>query len=194
MNVNPGLYDSRLSRIEHQIRNQLRSVTHALQAAQYNRLAVDYLSPNLIKRLFPRLRTTAQELGCKLLAEFPSDLYQLDTSLLFDGQNAHLLIHIPMVPTQSLLRLFRLHPFPLPFFEGHFLIPNVKNDVIAISNTTPRLHVQLAPAELTGCRKIGTTFLCDQFGVLFRNFNATCMGALYDQKFELARQLCEFHL
>ena len=77
---------------------------------------------------------------------------------------------------------------------SHFLIPNVKNDVIAISNTKPRLHVQLASAELMGCHKIGTTLLCDQFGVLFRNFNATCMGTLYDQKFELARQLCEFHL
>ena len=194
LKTNPGLYDSRLTRIENHLRDQLRSVTHALQAAQYNRLAVDYLSPNLVRRLFPRLEVTAQDLGCRLLTQFSSDLYQLDTSLLYDGMNAHLLLHVPMVPTQSLLRLFRLHPFPIPFFDEHFLIPNVKNDIVAISNTSPRLHVQFTSADLNGCRKLGSTFLCDQFGVLFRNFNATCMGALYDQKFTLARQLCDFHV
>ena len=103
LKTNPGLYDSRLTRIENHLRDQLRSVTHALQAAQYNRLAVDYLSPNLVRRLFPRLEVTAQDLGCRLLTQFSSDLYQLDTSLLYDGMNAHLLLHVPMVPTQSLL-------------------------------------------------------------------------------------------
>ena len=103
LKTNPGLYDSRLTRIENHLRDQLRSITHALQAAQYNRLAVDYLSPNLIRRLFPRLETTAQDLGCRLLTRFPSDLYQLDTSLLYDRINAHLLLHVPMVPAQSLL-------------------------------------------------------------------------------------------
>ena len=190
----PALYDSRLSRIENQIRDRLRSTTHALQAAQHNRLAVDYLSPNLIRRLFPQLETTAKEFDCELLAKLPSDLYQLDTSLLFDGTNAHLLLHIPMVPKQSLLRLFRLHPFPLPFFDTHFLIPNVKNDILAVSSTASRLHVQLSSADLTGCHKMGTTYLCDRFGVLFRNFSNTCMGALYDQKFDTAKQLCDFHI
>ena len=94
----PALYDSRLSRIENQIRDRLRAITHALQAAQHNRLAVDYLSPNLIRQLFPQLETTAQEFDCELLAKLPSDLYQLDTSLLFDGINAHLLLHIPWSP------------------------------------------------------------------------------------------------
>ena len=190
----PSLYDSRLTRMENQLRDRLRQTTHALQAAKHNRLAVDYLSPNLVRRLFPQLASTAKEMDCELLIKFPSDLFQLETSLLFDGTNAHLLIHVPMVPKQSLLRLFRLHPFPLPFYDQHFLIPEVKNDILAISNTEARLHVQLSSADLMGCHKLGTIYMCDQFGVLYRNFSNTCMGALYDQKFEAAKTLCEYHL
>ena len=122
----PALYDSRLTRVENQIRDRLRAATHALQAAQHNRLSIDYLSPNLVKGLFKKLEKAAADFDCELLTKFPSDLYQLETSLLYDGVSTHLLLHIPMIPKQSLLRLFRLHPFPLPIFESHFMTPNVK--------------------------------------------------------------------
>ena len=72
------------------------------------------------------------------------------------------------------------------------MTPNVKNDILAISSTKDRLHVQLSAADLAGCHEIGGTYLCNQFGVLYRNFSNTCMGALYDQKFDTAKILCEF--
>jgi len=82
--------------------------------------------------LFRKLKEQAREAGCKLLVQYHSDLFQIETSLLYNNQDGHLLIHVPMTPMDSLLRLFRLHPFPLPIFETHHLLPEVKDDVLAI--------------------------------------------------------------
>ena len=190
----PALYDTRLTSIENNLRDRIRQASHALQAAQQNRLAVDYLSPGVLRRLFEALKPAATEFGCELLIQVPSDLYHLETSLLFDGVNAHLLLHVPMVHQDSMLRLFRLNPYPLPLFSTHFMVPRVKFDILAISNTAERQHLQLSVADLIGCHRLGDTYLCDQFGVQSVANNNSCLGALYDQKFVDAQKLCQFDL
>lgn len=191
---NPALFDSRLTRIENQIRTQLRKVTHALQAGLVRKLAVDYLTPGEIRKLYSELVLTAQKLKCDLLVHHHSDLFQLETSLLFDGEDAHLLIHVPMVPHQALLRLYKLHPIPLPLSETYFLIPDVKNDVLAISASDSRYAVQLSSADLMGCFRANQMFMCERFGVLNRGYNDTCLGALYNQQFITAQHLCRFEV
>ena len=191
---NPALFDSRLSRIENQMRDRLRMVTHALQAAQHRRLAIDYLTPQEIRMLFSKLNGRASEFGCELLVKHHSDLLQLETSLLFDGEDAHILLHVPMVPQHSLLRLFKMHPFPLPFFDETFLIPDVKNDILAVSSTDQRFSTQLSSVDLMGCHRVNQIFMCDRFGVLSRKFNDTCLGALYMQDFTAAQALCHFEI
>ncbi len=191
---NPALLDARFSRIENQLRDRIRQATHALQAAQHRRLSVDLLSPNQVHEMFSKLNSRAAEFNCELLVKFPSDLLQLEVSLLYDGEDAHLLLHVPMMPKESVLRLFRLHPFPLPLDGDHFLIPDVKNDVLAVSSTDQRLHVQLSSIDLMGCHRMNQLFLCDQFGVLSQKFNKTCLGALYMQNFKTAQEICDFNI
>ena len=191
---NPALLDARFSRIENQLRDRIRQATHALQAAQHRRLSVDLLSPNQVHEMFNKLNSRAAEFNCELLVKFPSDLLQLEVSLLYDGEDAHLLLHVPMMPKESVLRLFRLHPFPLPLDGDHFLIPDVKNDVLAVSSTDQRLHVQLSSIDLMGCHRMNQLFLCDQFGVLSQKFNKTCLGALYMQNFKTAQEICDFNI
>ena len=191
---NPSLLDARFSRIENQMRDRIRQSTHALQAAQHRRLAVDLLSPNQVNTMFDKLNARALEFNCELLVKFPSDLLQLEVSMLFDGEDAHLLLHVPMMPKESVLRLFRLHPFPLPLYDDHFLIPDVKNDVLAVSSTDQRLHMQLSSIDLMGCHRMNQLFLCDQFGVLSQKFNKTCLGSLYMQDFKSAQEICEFNI
>ncbi len=167
-------------------------MTHAVQSAVHQRFAVDYLNPAEMVELFRKLEERAQEAGCELLVQYHSDLFQIETSLLYDGQDGHLLLHVPMTPKNSLLRLFRLHPFPLPLFETHHLLPDVKNDVLAISSTDTRYNVQLSSTDLMSCHRVNQIFMCDSFGVMSRRFNNTCLGALYMQKFEEAQKLCPF--
>jgi hypothetical protein len=190
--ANPTLLDARLSRIENQLRDRLRRVTHAIQAAVHQRFSVDYLNPAEMRELFKKLEDRAEEAGCELLIQYHSDLFQIETSLLYDGQDGHLLLHVPMTPKNSLLRLFRLHPFPLPLFETHHLLPDVKNDVLAISSTDTRYNVQLSSTDLMSCHRVNQIFMCDSFGVMSSRFNNTCLGSLYMQRFDDAQKLCPF--
>jgi len=188
----PAIIDARMTRIENQLRHRVQSAVHAVQAAIHGRLAIDYLDPKSINTMFQQVKERANQLGCDLLMEYHTDLFSIETSLLFDGNDGHLILHLPMAPKEGQLRLFRLHPFPLPFFEDKYLIPDVKNDVIAISSTDNRLNVQLAAVELLSCHRMGQLFLCDNFGVLSRRFNQTCLGALYMSLFEEAEKICKF--
>jgi hypothetical protein len=192
--ADPSYFDARLTRIENQLRDRLRMATHALQTAQHRRLAIDYLSPRQVRSLYARLVARAAEFGCELVIQQHSDLFQIEVSLLFDGSDAHILIHVPMVPRQSLLRLFKLHPFPLPFFDDHFLIPDVQNDVLAVSSTDQRLSTHLSSVDLLGCHRMNQVFMCDRFGVLSKQFNSTCLGALFNQDFVTARSICRFEV
>jgi hypothetical protein len=101
--ANPILLDAHLSQIENQLRDCLRRVTHAIQSAVHQRFAVDYLNPAEMAKLFRKLEEWANEAGCELLIQYHSDLFQIETSLLYNGQDGHLLIHVPMTPKNSLL-------------------------------------------------------------------------------------------
>ena len=191
---NPALFDAKLTRLENQIRTRLRQVTHALQAGLVRKLAVDYLTPNEIRNLYVELVASSKRMRCDLLIDHHSDLFQLETSLLFDGDDAHLLIHVPMVPHEALLRLYKLHPIPLPLNSDYFLIPDVKNDVLALSTQDSRYAIQLSSTDLMGCFRSHQMFMCDRFGVLQRGYNETCLGALYNQQFEQAQHLCRFEV
>jgi hypothetical protein len=190
--ANPTLLDAQLSRIENQLRDRLHRVTHAIQSAVHQRFAVDYLNPAEMAELFKKVEERANEAGCELLIQYHSDLFQIETSLLYDGQDAHLLLHVPMTPKNSLLRLFWLHPFPLPMFETHHLLPDVKDNVLAISSTDTRFNLQLSSTDLMSCHQVNQIFMCDSFGVMSKRFNNTCLGALYMQQFTAAQTLCPF--
>jgi hypothetical protein len=183
--ANPTLLDARLSQIKNQLRNQLQRVTHAIQAAVHQRFAVDYLNPAEMAELFRRLEERAAKARCELL-------FQIEASLLYDGKDGHLLIHLPMTPKNSLLRLFRLHPFPLLLFETSHLLPDMKNDITAISSTDTQYNAQLSSTDLMSCHRVNQIFMCNLFGVLSHQFNNTCLGALYMKQFKAAQLLCPF--
>jgi hypothetical protein len=67
MTSNPAMLDARLSRLENQLRDRLRLATHAIQTGQHRRLAVDYINPTQIRKLFQSLQERAAEFGCDLL-------------------------------------------------------------------------------------------------------------------------------
>jgi hypothetical protein len=129
-----------------------------------------------------------------LLVQYHSDLFQVETSLLFDGQDGHLLIQVPMVTKGTLLRLFQLHPFPLPMFDTHHLMIDAEDDILAILSSEIRYNIQLSSTDLLSCHRMNQVFMCDSFGVMSKRFNDTCLGALYMQRFELVHGLCKFRV
>ena len=191
---NPSLLTNRLFRIENQIRHRIMKATHLIQQAQHRRLPIDYLTDGDIKNLYSVLVKRSDALGCSLAIDKHSDLYQLETSYLYNGEIISLILHVPMYPKDSLLRLYKLHPFPLPFVEDRFLIPDVSHDIIGIAQFDSTYHMQLTATELLSCHSINKRYFCDRNGVLSKNEDSTCLGALYHSKYELAQKICNFYV
>ena len=171
-----------------------QKLTRALQAAHLRRLSVDLLDGKQLRHIFDTTARKAQALQYQLMIHHPSDLFQIETSYLHDGRDVKLLLHVPMAPAESVLRLFQLLPFPLPFTDSHFLMPDPANQILALSSGVDRLSVELSVANLLSCHRINSAYLCERHGVLRRQLNTTCLGSLYIQDFDGAMTLCEMRI
>jgi hypothetical protein len=191
---NPALVTAELFSMEVELQNRIDQAVHGIQMAQLRRLAVDILPVSQLKALYRKIERQANLIGHTLLTNQPSDLYQLEISYFFDGHNVNILLHIPSVPKDSLLRLLKLHPFPLPINSNFSVIPSVKNDILAISSGFQRYSAQISSVDLLGCYSINNIYLCEKSGVLSKDLNGTCMGALYIQDINAAQELCDLEI
>ncbi len=148
---NPGYTTTRLNRVENQIKNRINIAVHTIQQAQHWWLAISFLSADQLNTIFIKLVGQTQLNGCQLLVWHRSDLFQLETSYFFDSADANLLLHVPMVPNDSLLRLFKVHPFPLLLSGSHFMVPSVKEDILTISSSFKRYSAQFSATDLLRC-------------------------------------------
>jgi len=189
-----GYLVSRLRTQYHLFADRIDRYFGVMQMAQLRRLSVDYLDEVTLKRIYDQANFRARQVNCVLLIRQPSDLFQLELSYSYTGRKVHLMLHIPISPAESTMRLYRLHPFPLPISNDTFLIPDVTEQLLGISNTNHRYTVQYELADLVGCHRMGKVFLCERNGLLHKYPENTCLGSLYQQKYEEARDLCSFHL
>jgi len=179
-----------LTDMENNIKQRMNRATHVIQIAQSHRLAIDFLPAAQLPNLFKKLSKQAKAMDHQLVIKRPSDLFQLELSYFYDGENMQMLLHVPSVPKDSILRLLKLHPFPLPLNKNYSVVPNVQDDLLAISAGFNRYSAQLSSVDLLGCHAINNIYLCERHGVLGKQLNNSCLGALYLQDFELVQILC----
>ena len=188
--LNPANLDAALQSTNRKVRLEVSQVFRVLQTAQWRRLSMDFLSEEQSNELYDTLEATALESGSTLLIQKPSDIFQLELSYFYNGDIITLLLHVPMVPKGSLLRLVKLHPFPLPVAGNYSIVPDVDSEILALSVTEVRMSAQFPATNLMGCNQINHIYLCENQGVLNKKLSQSCLGALYNQDFVTARTLC----
>jgi hypothetical protein len=193
-NMSTTLAHRQLRSIYDQLHLQYQQIIRAVQAAHQRRLSVDLLNATRLQDLFHAAQIKAQINKCQLLLSHPSDLFQIEASYFYNGQDILLPLHIPMAPADSILRLFQFHPFPLPFTKTHFLLPKPSKPIFALSSGMERLSAELSMVNLMDCHKINSMHLCEEHGVLNKNLNSTCLGSLYQQDFAGAMALCDMEI
>lgn len=172
----------------------LRQVIHAVQQAHHHRLAIDYFEPDTLNDLYETIQQQAKANKYKLLTKYPSDLFQLEASYMFDGKDVMLFLHVPMVPEDSLLTLYKLKPFPIPFSETMALLPRPTSSLLALSNRIPRAMTHIDHADLVDCHQVNQVYLCERHGVLQNQIKSSCLGALFEQDIPSAQQVCDLEL
>lgn len=192
--INPGIVVAEMNSMYQSIKSAIEVAVHAVQQAMHRRLSIDLLSPDDLSRIFEDLTELARTQGFKLLTSRPSDLLQIETSYIYDGSSFILLLHVPMTPADSLLRLMRLRPFPIPFSDTHSLLPKAPTSLLALSKGKTRLMTTIEHSDLVGCHQVGSIYTCDRHGALRKDIKASCLGALYEQDIPEARKLCDLEL
>ena len=191
---NAIIYGFTLLRIINQIKARMNKAIHTIQQANHRRLAIDFLDPYESHLLYSRLQARAETYHCVLGVDRHSDLFQLELSYFFDSQTVTLLLHVPIFPKDSFLRLFKLHPFPLPLSDSHLIFPDTKNDILGISNTDSSYSATFSSTDLLSCHRVNQRFHCDRNGVLQSNLGGACLSALYQQDWTGAKIFCRFYL
>jgi hypothetical protein len=70
-------------------------------------------------------------------------------------------------------------------------MPNLTNQILAISSGVERLSVEMSVINLMGCYCIHSVYLCKHHGIMCQELNSTCLGSLYIQDFTSTMLLCE---
>ncbi len=99
-----------------------------------------------------------------------------------------------MVPNDSLLWLYKLHPLPLCLSGSHVLIPSVREDILTISSRFKRYSAQFSATDLLGCHVVNNIYLCERHGVLYTNLNSNFLGSLYMQDFDAVKKYCSLEM
>lgn len=189
-----GLLVARLRAQYTMFADRLRRYIDVMQQAQHRRLAMGYLDDVTLRKIYNQAQYRARQVNCVLIIRQPSDLFQLEMSYSYDGRKVFLMLHIPISPAESTMRLYRLHTFPLPFDNDTFLIPDVTQHLLGISNTNTRYTIQYSLSDFQGCHHMGRIYMCERNGLFYKYPEDTCLGSLYHQKYDRARDLCSFHL
>jgi hypothetical protein len=183
--LNPANLETAHRSPGNRVKAEIDQIQNVLQIAQWRRLVLDFLSTNQLQNLFTTLKRAAQNTNYDLLITKPSDLLQLELSYFFTIGT----IIILLVPAGSLLRLIKLHPFPLPISGNYSIVPDVDNQILALSTSEIRMSAQFpAPNSLTVTKSV--MFTSDKTGILDKKLDQSCLGALYNQQFDIARTLC----
>jgi len=192
--ITPISVVSHLQSLEMEIVHEIDRIHNTVQHAQLRRLSVSLLPALQLNNLFRRISHQAESLRHEILISNPSDLFQIETSYFFDGSDITLIVHVPIAPARSVLRLQKLLPFPLSFSDTHFLTPRPLHNMFAISSDEPRMIIDLSEADLEGCYKINSMHLCERLGVLSLKLERSCLGSLYTQQFKAAMSVCNMEI
>ena len=192
--ANPSsVTDVTLQRLVDMLERNVGKAQRAIQAAQLRRLSVDFLTVDQLQDLHAKCLNTATQHNSKLIVEYPSDFFQVELSYVYTKDDVVLVLHVPMVPADALLRLMRYRSFPIPLRQDDLstgIIPRLDRDVLAISNGKERLSLEVKFSDLMECRQLNSIYLCDRHGVLDQSAGDSCIGALYSQHLDAALTLC----
>ena len=176
------------------IERSLDDVAFAMQEAQHNRLAIELVPLTELQRLFNELQQEADRTGTQMIITAPAHLFQLETSFIYDGDNAALLVHVPLIPPGTLSTLYKLRPFPIPIGDGNVIMPRESPSLLAKSNQLEDKWSIVQQYNLHTCSKVNNIYVCPGQGILHSQTESTCLGALYLEKVPLAKELCSLDI
>jgi len=111
---NPTLLYAQLSEQIELLDDRITHTVAAIQQLQHRRLSVDFLGVEGLSLLHNHVTKLAKHQGYELLPTHLSDYFQLETSYIRHNEDIVILIHVPCILKENLLKIYRFVPYPFP--------------------------------------------------------------------------------
>jgi len=192
---NPDTTASAFSAMQNTALNWIQLATSTITHAQAHRLAPGVYSEEALESIVSYTTDLAFKKGLVNFIHHTSDLYQLETSFLYNPQNKTFItiLHIPLVRPENLLKMYKYLPMPLnsQLTSNHSLMPNVGHmDIIAVGGQ--EAYKVLSDSDLHNCLILANTHFCKHSNVVSINRRATCLSSIFSADAESTRQQCKF--
>ena len=92
----------------------METAVTAIQTLHDKKLAVDFLTHDQLVALYNAVNTTATNEGYTLLPKQISDLFQIEASYLRHERDIVIILHVPCVNKDEIMKVYRHLPFPIP--------------------------------------------------------------------------------
>jgi hypothetical protein len=95
------------------LEDRVDTVTCAIKSLHNRKLAIDYLSNDQMVKLYNSTKETATTDGFTLLPKQVSDLFQIKTFYLSQNNDIAIILHLPCINVQELMKIYRHLSFPI---------------------------------------------------------------------------------
>lgn len=160
------------------------------------------LSPNLInsQALYSALKRLSKKSKSKNFV-FPSetilsDIFQLPASyILTEDKKIRIFVHIPLMEQGSVLNLYEHIPLDIPLNDTNGLIARLTGlEGLFAVNRDHTLFSIYEDTSLAGCQQLGHVLFCPATNVLFKDFDAFCVSALFKERSHVIPKVCEYSI
>ena len=184
---------------------QQSQVIHAglsVGLAEYRRLmfglidTIDQrLSPHLIrssalKATILKLKAKLAYQGLELKFTLLQDMFHLPTSHLLINNTLRILVHIPVVKTESVMTIYQFVPLPIKIYDTFYEIHPIKN-ILAIEPVHNKIFKELDKEELDSCFMHLTAKYCKNANIYQTKKEYSCLLAIKENVPELIKKNCE---
>ena len=192
----PALHLSLYQSVDVALEQQVDMVRAAVSGALQHRLAPGVYNENALESVLAYVKDLCKEHHYEQLIHHTSDLYQLETSFLYNPENQTFstILHIPLVKKENLLQLYRFIPAPLntDLTAGHSLAPQVGHQDLIAVNSNSTIFKVLSKTDLVPCLEIGNYHFCHGNTLLEKNMRSTCLSSIFIADALAARENCHF--
>ena len=197
VNYNPVVLSTTAQTMIKRLEDVIKRIENSVSQAQLHRLSPLTLSNEVLLSIQSHIVNFAKQNSYKSFVTHISDLFQIETSFVFQPNNLtfNILLHVPLVKPEFLLTLNQYIPFPLSqdFSANHSLTPAVGSaDIIAVGNLNTFKIV--SQSDLTSCHRLGDTYFCKGRNVLQTKMGGTCLGAIFIKDLAGMKSFCKFEI
>ena len=193
----PALQVSTYQALNVGLEQQVEMVRAAISAGLQHRLAPGVFNEEALESVVAYTEQVCKEQNFENLIHHTSDLYQLETSFLYNPDNKTFssILHIPLVKKEDLLKLYQYMPMPLNthLTSEHSLAPYVGHrDMIAVKGDG--VYKVLAKTDLLGCFQMGDYHFCHGNTILQTDMKSSCLSSIFIADIEASRENCRFQV